>query len=178
MSKIRKELTGFEFHDPVEEPEDIPVPDVPDLPSGHQEAPEKTDSPIFAIMQLYRIYPKKSGKRRALAAIRTALSRDSFHRILRGVNAFAYVCSLAPAESFDFIPYPATWFNQDRWTDDPAVWINTLKLENPEDVLEEVQEHLAGRSIVAVGPAKKQSMTPEEWLNRGARKQQKDEAYD
>jgi len=36
------------------------------------------------------------------------------------VQAFAVAVT---GQSNQYIPHPATWFNQERWTDDRATWV-------------------------------------------------------
>jgi hypothetical protein len=68
--------------------------------------------------QIYAAYPKKVGKPAALRAIRRALIKHSFEFLLERTQLFARICN-SPA---DFIPHPSTWFNQQRFNDDPATW--------------------------------------------------------
>jgi hypothetical protein len=68
--------------------------------------------------QIYSAYPKKVGKPAALRAIRRALRKHSFEFLLERTQLFAKTCN-SPA---DFIPHPSTWFNQQRFNDDPVTW--------------------------------------------------------
>lgn len=68
--------------------------------------------------QVYKAYPKKVAKPVALRAIRKALKKHTFEFLLEKTKAFAAV----RGDNLEYVPYPATWFNQDRFNDDPATW--------------------------------------------------------
>ena len=68
---------------------------------------------------IYAAYPRKVAKPAAVKAIQRALRKASPIHLLERTKAYA----LATADSDpQFIPYPATWFNQQRYNDDPATW--------------------------------------------------------
>ena len=78
---------------------------------------------------IYQAYPKHIGKRAALKAIKTALDRigkrkpppdDPVAWLLERVQVFA---ASPKGSDGKFTPYPATWFNQDRFDDDPKEWL-------------------------------------------------------
>lgn len=71
--------------------------------------------------EIYAAYPKKVGRPTALRAICRALAKHSFDFLLERTRLYAQTCN-APAE---FIPYPSSWFNQERFNDDPATWSRT-----------------------------------------------------
>lgn len=82
--------------------------------------------PVFSI---YKEYPRHLQRAKALKAIEKAISRlarqeklsdvDAAERIYSAVVEFAK----SPAgQKGEFTPYPATWFNQDRYLDDHAEW--------------------------------------------------------
>lgn len=68
--------------------------------------------------QIYQAYPKKVAKPVALRAIRKALVKYRFEFLLEKTKAFAAV----RGDNLEYVPYPATWFNQERFNDDPATW--------------------------------------------------------
>ncbi len=68
--------------------------------------------------EIYSAYPKQVGKPAALRAIRRALTKWAFDFLLERTRLYAQTCN-SPAE---FIPHPTTWFNQERFNDDPATW--------------------------------------------------------
>lgn len=66
--------------------------------------------------EIYNAYPRKVGRKAALAAIERAMRRIDPGELLDAVKHFARAVLAARIEE-RFIPHPATWFNQDRWTD-------------------------------------------------------------
>jgi hypothetical protein len=74
--------------------------------------------------QIYSAYPRKVAKPRALGAIRSALTKRKvpFDELLEKTQAFADIWADAPTTELDFIPYPASWFNAERYNDDPKTW--------------------------------------------------------
>jgi hypothetical protein len=64
--------------------------------------------------EFWNVYPRKVSKRAALKAFESALGRATHDEILAGAIRFANDPNLPPAE---FIPYPTTWLNGDRWGD-------------------------------------------------------------
>lgn len=67
---------------------------------------------------IYKAYPKKVAKPVALRAIRKALKKHAFEFLLEKTQAFAKV----RGENLEFVCHPSTWFNQERFNDDPATW--------------------------------------------------------
>lgn len=74
--------------------------------------PEVINKQIEAI---YKAYPKKKGKGAADRAIRSALKKLPFDNLLQAVRKFA---EAEKGKDPKYIPYPATWFNQERWLDE------------------------------------------------------------
>ena len=64
----------------------------------------------------WKEYPRKSDKRAALKAFRSALNRASFEDILAGVIKYAQDPNLPETR---FIKHPATWLNADAWENGP-----------------------------------------------------------
>lgn len=67
--------------------------------------------------EFWKEYPKKSDKRAALRAFRSALNRASFEDILAGAIRYATDPNLP--EEKQFIKNPATWLNADAWENGP-----------------------------------------------------------
>jgi hypothetical protein len=72
--------------------------------------------------EIYAAYPKKVGRPAALRAIRLALAKRPFRFVFERTQLYAQTCN-SPME---FIPHPSTWFNQERFNDDPATWCRTV----------------------------------------------------
>lgn len=67
---------------------------------------------------IYSAYPKKVARPEALKAIGKALESFPFERLLDRTQAYAK----ARNGNLDFVPHPATWFNNHQFNDDPATW--------------------------------------------------------
>ena len=68
---------------------------------------------------IYKLYPRKVGKPGALKAIKAALRKESAEFLALQTKKFA--ASPYVATKPEFIPHPATWFNQERYNDE-ADW--------------------------------------------------------
>lgn len=82
---------------------------------------------------VYCEYPRKVGKRAALAAIEKAVDRlrkgengsplstrdDAAVFLIQRVKVFA---NSPKGQNGDYTPHPATWFNQSRYLDDESAW--------------------------------------------------------
>lgn len=66
--------------------------------------------------EFWKEYPRKSDKRAALRAFRSALNRAEFAEILAGTIRYANDPNLPEAR---FIKHPATWLNADAWENPP-----------------------------------------------------------
>ena len=66
----------------------------------------------------YEAYPRKRGKRDARKAFDRAVKRAGLEVVMAGLQRFLDHLAENPPDSKTFIPYPATWLNQDRWEDD------------------------------------------------------------
>lgn len=70
-------------------------------------------------LAIYAVYPRKVAKPCALAKIRKAIRVHGFDFILERTRAFA---KARDGSDIQFCPYPATWFHQERFNDDPSTW--------------------------------------------------------
>lgn len=68
--------------------------------------------------EIYEAYPRKVARPEAIKAIEKAMSVRPAGELLRLTTAFA----ATQAKGDQFTPYPATWFNQQRFNDDPETW--------------------------------------------------------
>lgn len=95
----------------------------PVVPKGTRYGPDES-----AVAEaIYALYPRKQGRTAALKAITKALKSSGLTELeMQGhVRAFAAAVKTWPADDHRFVPLPATWFNQGRWTDDPSTWVRT-----------------------------------------------------
>jgi len=68
---------------------------------------------------IYGEYPLKVARPAALRAITKALRKVPFSELLERTRAYAR----AVGKGSPFTPNPATWFNQERYNDDPETWV-------------------------------------------------------
>jgi len=81
--------------------------------------PEVVSSEAKAI---YTLYPRHVGRESALRAILKALQRIPGDVLTERVKSYAAVANRYTKEDREFIPHPATWFNEARYDDDPREW--------------------------------------------------------
>ena len=79
------------------------------------------DAKTKTAIEIYKLYPKKVGKDAAIKAIIKALSKVDVGDLVEAVASFANAKIGADPQ---YIPNPATWFNQCRWDDDRSTWID------------------------------------------------------
>jgi hypothetical protein len=84
--------------------------------------PSQAKAPSTDAEAIYLLYPKKVGRKDALQAIAKALAKASADRLRERVSTYASVVARYRHEDRAFVPNPATWFNQERWLDDPSAW--------------------------------------------------------
>lgn len=72
--------------------------------------------------RIYAAYPRKVAKTAAMKAIVTALERTTADALLAATTAYAAAVAKWPEADRQFVPHPATWFNQGRYEDDPSTW--------------------------------------------------------
>lgn len=70
------------------------------------------------VEEIYSAYPLKRAKPDALRAIAKALTKHPPEFLLTKTKAYA----AARNGDLTFVPNPATWFNQERFNDDPSTW--------------------------------------------------------
>lgn len=105
--------------------------------SGQQSEPPLSDNPPVAppagpdpkraeklaleaaALAIYDAYPRKVGKGPAVKSIIKALAKIEPSELLKRTLAYA---AARANEDPQFTPHPATWFNQERFNDDPATW--------------------------------------------------------
>jgi hypothetical protein len=81
-------------------------------------ASEVQKEPEPTAEEIYREYPLKAGKPDALKAIKKAMIKVSPTILLERTKAY----TLARNGNLDYVPHPATWFNKERFNDDPSTW--------------------------------------------------------
>jgi len=117
-------------HKSIPEPEPVPEPEpepvkVSEAKASSPRTPSGKPDPVEAI---YQAYPRRIGRGAALKAIHKAVKRIcATGQEPRQAQVFLYqrvqAFARSPAgQDGEFTPYPATWFNQGRYDDDPAEW--------------------------------------------------------
>ena len=81
-----------------------------------------TERPPTPAERIYDAYPRKVGKRSAIASITAAIKRHPADKILAATTAYASAVAKWPSSDLRFVPHPATWINGGRYEDDPATW--------------------------------------------------------
>jgi hypothetical protein len=115
--------------EPSMEPEEPPYPpqaeDFPGASDNYLSVPDVMPPDIIKygyFEQFWEQYPRHAGKPAALKAFRSALKRlrerqESTSLLFEGLERW---CEHWKARNEpNFVPYPATWLNQDRWDDFP-----------------------------------------------------------
>lgn len=94
----------------------------PVVPTGT--AHERPPSDASLAEAIYAIYPRKQGRKKAIAAIQQALKETGITEMemQSRVKDYKLATDKWAAKDKQFIPFPATWFNQHRFMDDPATW--------------------------------------------------------
>ena len=77
-----------------------------------------TDACSITAEQIYKEYPLKASKPAALKAIAKAMTKIEPATLLELTKAYA----VRRAGDLSYMPYPATWFNAERYNDDPSTW--------------------------------------------------------
>ena len=115
----------------------IPAPANAQLPLSSletQSTSETTTVPILSGPEsIYAIYPRKQGKQEALKSIIKALKQHGMEKIKEATSAYAQATSLWSENDRQYIPHPATWFNQGRFEDDRETWKRKTNGHNTTD---------------------------------------------
>lgn len=87
-----------------------------------QKRPSKEDDSPRYEEEIYSIYPHKVARPKALIAIRKALKIIAFDDLKKATLTLRDLWSGVSKEEMHFCPHPTTWFNQERFNDDPSTW--------------------------------------------------------
>lgn len=102
----------------VPQNEDTPV--LPNPPEALKLQFEESTRDTAAMAEaIYQRYPRKEGKSDALKAITKAMKRHDPKFLLERTETYAAAIAWKERQ---FIPHPATWFNGERFNDDPEAW--------------------------------------------------------
>ena len=105
--------------------QDVPLPCHPsaNFPQGEGEGQEEEKGKVNTAIaeEIYSHYPKKTGKAAAIKSIEKALKIIKPEQLSLIVKTYAEKTAWMDRQ---YIPNPATWFNQERWDDDQTTWEN------------------------------------------------------
>lgn len=79
-------------------------------------------------LEIYEAYPRKVGKPAALLKIKKALKTVNPGVLLEKTRQYARAVNGTDPQ---FIPHPATWFNQERFNDHPQTWTRSEGARRP-----------------------------------------------
>jgi hypothetical protein len=121
--------------------------------------------------KFWSVYPRRTSKRAAVKAYESAVARSSHDAILAGAIRFANDPNLPQGE---FIPYPTTWLNGDRWEDGPLPERTKSKEEQQNDArmaekarLERLWESERIRKLEVLEQEQKAVLTPPKDCSHG-----------
>lgn len=77
--------------------------------------------------EIYKLYPRKVGRPAALKAIMKALKQVPFVTLKKMVAELALAWDNHDTQ---YLPHPATWFNQERYNDAAETWSPKKQREN------------------------------------------------
>lgn len=96
--------------------------------------PAASQTEALSVDAIYAIYPRKDAPRAAKVAIQNAANRleareaDPLAFLMERTRLYAAAVATWPdtlrftKEGRDTVPMPTTWFNQDRFDANPAIW--------------------------------------------------------
>jgi hypothetical protein len=98
-----------------------------------------------AFEEFYLIYPRRVAKPKARRAFAAATKRASVSTIIDAARRFAIA---RKDQDEKFTPYPATWLNDNRWNDEPALNGATVTIdgETGEVIAKSPRDHSSGSS--------------------------------
>ena len=76
----------------------------------------------------YQRYPRKRGRGQALKAYRAARKKTDHATLVEAIDAQA---AHLTKDGIEYVPYPATWLNGERWADTPDTNVAQLRPDRP-----------------------------------------------
>lgn len=90
-------------------------------PKPKQKRPTK--NPLLGDAEkIYELYPRKIGRPKALTAIAKQIKAYDFEIVKNGTELFAKAWKESGRTDLSFCPHASTFFNQERFLDDPSAW--------------------------------------------------------
>ncbi len=106
-------LISDRYHDDAPETETETETEKKDIVRENKKSRVEETTDHFEVW--YAAYPLHKGRGAALRAYRTAHTKTGWGQLLEGAQAFARQCA---GKDPQFIPYPASWLNKERWADE------------------------------------------------------------
>lgn len=94
-----------------------------------REKHREEESIVLKASEIYELYPRKVGKPKAIQSIIKALKNYKFETVKAATEGFSK--NWNGAVDIQFCPHPSTWFNQERFNDDPATWVRQFQASPP-----------------------------------------------
>ncbi len=110
--------SGDEPKASYEAPSEAPLFRDDDFPKARKTSSKKRDQETMA-ETIYQEYPRKESKKDGIKAILNTMKKHDPAYLLEKTKAYA---SAIGWKEKNFIPYPATWFNKERFNDNPEAW--------------------------------------------------------
>lgn len=79
----------------------------------------RVPSAVELAEEIYQLYPLKVGKPKAMESILRSIKKFPSDWLRERVIAYAQTVSGTDT----LLPHPATWFNQERFNDEPSTWV-------------------------------------------------------
>ena len=76
--------------------------------------------PKITAEEIYEHYPKKVGREKAIKSIKSAIDHGAEPKKL--LECSKKIAEFWSGQDLQFLPHPATFFNQGRFNDDPCTW--------------------------------------------------------
>ena len=95
-----------------------PTDSTPSTQAEAEAEAEAEENTYTQALEIYSAYPLHVGKPDALKSIRRALLKIPYQKLLKLTKDYA----ARRNGDLSFTPHPSTWFNQERYNDDPATW--------------------------------------------------------
>ena len=113
--------------------------------SSSSRPPKSPKGDLVKVDEIYQSYPKKVGKKSALKAITKALKTTDHTTLLERTKAYAKAVEGGDPQ---FIPYPAKWFRDERYSDDPSTWSPSPSSSSaPDKPRQTVEELMKGKVV-------------------------------
>ena len=103
-------------------------------------------------MALYMAYPRKVARAAALRAIKKSLRSEEFEVLMEAVLSYA---KSREGQDKQYTPYPATWFNQERWADDREEWFPSKPEVSVEEAWLMVRDAVRKHGVMGMPEARK-----------------------